>query len=119
VGGIKIPGRVDPQNFGIFFGIFQFLKILGPIARTPSVCFFPNLSRRLLVRSAFRSLRKIRFLSKCTGQLPPKCAKNFGEFSFKNRQLIRGMVQNVQFVYIGGGSGYLTYATLGRPPAPL
>ena len=29
------------------------------------------------------------------------------------------MVQKVQFVYVGEGSGYLTYATQGRPPAPL
>jgi len=85
VWGTKIPGRADPKNFGIFFGIIQFFKIIGPIARTSSVCFFPNLSRRLLVRSAFRTLREIRFLTKRPGQGPPKMAKNFGEFSFKNR----------------------------------
>jgi len=41
VRGIKIPGRVDHQNFGIFFrNFFQFFKIRRPIARTSRVIFF-------------------------------------------------------------------------------
>ena len=40
MGGTKIAGRVNPQNFGIFFGIFEFFKIRRPIAGTKELIFF-------------------------------------------------------------------------------
>jgi len=74
-----------PKILGFFSEFLSFSKFDVRLLGLLVCIFFPNLARRLLVRSAFRSLREIRFLTKRPWQGPPKLAKNFGEFSFKNR----------------------------------